>query len=95
MENYEEYKKTAQIYCQVYAKTKAQPYSPTSVPSENQGKFSPIKQEPAKQEEGAKKEGVLGALTLNPHIGEQHPPAKSAKPQGQLGGDKKKWMKRI
>eukprot|EP00829_Urostomides_striatus_P004634 TRINITY_DN1503_c0_g3_i5.p3 TRINITY_DN1503_c0_g3~~TRINITY_DN1503_c0_g3_i5.p3 ORF type:complete len:105 (-),score=30.82 TRINITY_DN1503_c0_g3_i5:81-395(-) len=95
MENYEEYKKTAQMYCSVYAKIKPQPISPTSPISENKGKFSPMKQEPVKLEEAAKKEGVLGALTLNPHTGEQHPHAKQTKAQGQIAGDKKKWMKRI
>ena len=89
MENYDEYTKTARVYCNVYAKKKIQ--SPVAVPSENFGTIS----SPQKVDPKAKEEGVLGSLTLNTQYAEHKvAPSKLAttKMQTQTG---KKWMKRI
>ncbi len=95
MENYEEYAKTARVYCSVYARKKLQ--SPVGASSENQG--SPTKATAAdstKTPVQTKQEGVLGALTLNPHSAAGSTASTGAKLAAKThGGEKKKWMKRI
>ncbi len=107
MDNYEEYARTAAVYCKVYAKKKPQPCSPGPAPSENHetaatalpaAKSPTAKMEEPKDETSkgpGKSDEVLGTLTLNPSAGEQKPAPKPAKPQQHTPGDKKKWMKRI
>ena len=107
MENYEEYAKSARVYCNVYAKKKIQ--SPTTT-SENQAmSMSPEKPhvekshadkiEPAAPVDPskpvAKSEEVLGSLTLNPSSSEHKVAAKPGKTQSHGTVEKKKWMKRI
>lgn len=104
MENYEEYAKTARVYCNVYARKKPQsPVVPAVSSSENQQALPMSGASPEKKSESAKEakepkeagkgEAVLGSLTLNPATTEHKSPTKQ---KGHAGaGEKKKWMKRI
>ena len=104
MENYEEYAKSARVYCNVYAKKKIQ--SPVTAPSENQGMISSPPKQHAEKSEAApapetsktagKSDEVLGTLTLNPSSTEHKMSAtKTGKSQPHPSIEKKKWMKRI
>eukprot|EP00826_Nyctotherus_ovalis_P039852 TRINITY_DN3863_c0_g2_i13.p1 TRINITY_DN3863_c0_g2~~TRINITY_DN3863_c0_g2_i13.p1 ORF type:complete len:162 (-),score=69.73 TRINITY_DN3863_c0_g2_i13:83-544(-) len=83
MESYEEYAKTARVYCSVYAKKKA---------GVSENRESPAKSSPGK--DAAKPEDVLGSLTLNPQS-EESKTARKTKPQSHTTAGKKKWIKRI
>jgi len=96
MENYDEYAKTARVYCAVYAKKKLQ--SPISSSENNMviaKSESPVK--PINVNEKME-DTVLGAITLNPQSQTaQKSEVKTEKEKNHVkpSADKKKWMKRI
>jgi len=95
MENYEEYAKTARVYCGVYAMKKSQSSSENHQLSVPPGKYEEIKAVSDSKE--PKKDQVLGSLTLNHDsaVPEAKSSAKPPKAQGHQTIDKKKWMKKI
>jgi len=94
MENYEEYAKSARVYCSVYAKKKTGPASPSENRISPEKEKSPPKQAPISGP--VKNEEVLGTITLNPHSNETKLPVKAQGKTGAASGsEKKKWMKRI
>jgi len=84
MESYDEYAKTARVYCSVYAKKK------TKGLSENINDQEKVSQDNGT---GEKNEEVLGSLTLNPQSEERKAAKPSVKSRSKV--EKKKWIKRI
>ena len=88
MESYEEYAKSARVYCSVYAKKK------TKQSELVENRSSPEK---PKMAEGpiVNSDEVLGTLTLNPQSEEHKVVKTKTKTHGHSTTSKKKWIKRI
>ena len=85
MESYDEYAKTARVYCSVYAKKEI---------GSSENKESPEKAKVSPEKEGGS-DMVLGSITLNPQSEEHKAAKKAKKTHTQTAAEKKKWIKRI
>eukprot|EP00826_Nyctotherus_ovalis_P046578 TRINITY_DN5279_c0_g1_i1.p2 TRINITY_DN5279_c0_g1~~TRINITY_DN5279_c0_g1_i1.p2 ORF type:complete len:237 (-),score=52.72 TRINITY_DN5279_c0_g1_i1:89-799(-) len=85
MESYDEYAKTARVYCSVYAKKR----------TKGAGLSENVNEQSRVSTTGEKSEEVLGSLTLNPQSEEKKAAKPANKTYGHSKTDKKKWIKRI